>query len=316
VIVDIDIKELGVTLLIGGYLLYGTDLILRHLGKVDVRRRRRARNDKPETRDTKAIAVGVALSFSLGILAEASTDWLANDTTNEFDNRLTQQVVENWKLTPLGKDLARNRVFSRANGDGIADAERAWAMSDTAAVTDTAVLSDAIKPTYYLAKNFIAGHPQYQHELLGLESRMNFAGSFAVCSIVLLLVAVGTSGFAGWKHGRETGASESSPATPAAHAAPAVPITPEAPVPRASPFEDLNRNLSIALTALVFLGTTSYFAYHSQVGEYTRRALGYYASILQERELERKASGGGSPIVQDLACPPDKACVVILPRDK
>jgi hypothetical protein len=261
---NLDLKDVGITLVVGAYVLYGLELLVGVLYRHNLFT---ALREAKFVSDTGSVAVSLALSFALGMIMEsAATFYLRGpgSSLKFFERTMVKQVLDKQTLgvSPLGLEMSGNRLFSLVAGPSLVPIERTICATGAIQATDTVVFQRAVSRLYYHSKNVLYGHPQFSDEMLGVQQRMNFSSAFAGCSAMLLLAFVAMTGER-WAATRRKPNAEFIP-----------------------------RLKSAGLIASLFgvITATSLFAYSREAGEYTRRAFGYYSTITVEEDLAQQRS--------------------------
>ena len=279
---NIDLKELGITLVVGAYVLYGLELLGGLLFEKNLFKKLRAAELVSET---GSVAVSLALSFAIGMIMESTAAFYLRGPGSSiklFESTMIRQVVDRntGELTPLGLEVTGNHLLSLAGGAELSKVETEACKAGIVSDSSEMLLDRGVSRLYYHAKNTLYGHPQYSSELLNVQQRMNFSSAFAGCSVVLLiafvlLALVRTRLFSNRK---------------------ALP------------------KLRIAALLAAFIagiGGTSLFTYTRESGEYTRRVLGYYSSTLVEAQmaLRRDSVASATIPVGDVRITTDTLCL-------
>jgi hypothetical protein len=282
-----DLKEVGITLVVGAYTLYGLELLCWTLFRENIFTRLRAER---VVSDTGSVALSLALSFSLGMLMESGSGLLLRGPGSKiklFERTLAKQVFRSAESrpTPLGLELAGSHLFVRAAGERLAEVEARMCQGLALTPEQQRLLRVATERAYYRAKNVVVGHPQYHGEMMSIQARMNFASAFAGCSVFLagafvlgllirLLRAVG----------------QREPVSDGAHR-----------------WWLTLQQSTLVVAVLALLTTASLFAYVRESGEYTRRALGYYSTLRVERGTDATSSllpsGAGRTVLEPSTTP-------------
>jgi hypothetical protein len=275
---NVDLRDVGITLVVGAYVLYGLELIWWWAGDVNLFRTLRKHGIVSET---GSVAISLALSFAIGMIMESSTAFIFRDASSPFrafDGFLMDQVardsahgpggtVETLSLTPLGRELAANGLLTSVSGGKGIGVEPRWCAKGVGA-DERREFRRAVVRYYYQAKNTAFTDAERQEELLAIQQRMTFVSAFAVCSALLavvlavlglgLMVADAQERLTRWKDGERR---------------------------RLARLRRPVRGPLAALLGLVLLTGLSWFSYRTEAGEYIRRVLGYYSSDVLETRM-------------------------------
>jgi hypothetical protein len=198
---DLGLKEIIITIMLGAYTLLGLEIILFALFRLRFKgffrdtlgfdRYRVPRNTSPYP---MKIAVFIGLSFGVGIVAEdLSYKFVDNELPfgllSRYDSRVKSLIgdIESPAVNPLAKELALNGAF-RISAENPEESRRteAWILSgepyhDPCAQTpEHCFVKHSIIDLYYQAKNTVYTNPNYYDELKRIQARSDFTRSIAI----------------------------------------------------------------------------------------------------------------------------------------
>ena len=178
---NIELQELGTTIIIGIYMLLALVVVLTQLSRTTPYLK--LKDEFENTKNLKAFSqfvifvLIIIMALSLGIIAEN----LSDDLTDKFplnvygtEKEMRTELLFNkdGSLTSFGIQLHRNNVLNSFGYDKYSDLEK--------------IANDI----YYFAKNTVFQHESYFKELRDIQIRVGFTRSFALISSILLFLSI------------------------------------------------------------------------------------------------------------------------------
>jgi hypothetical protein len=283
---DFDLKELGVTLIIGAYCLFGVEVLLYLMYGSNVL----IKIEKSTQFSTRALlALSVTICFALGMLMEDVSDkFVDRDTwmqklvmsfipygqTDDEIKLVTLYGNNPGKIDPLAREVASRGLLSLYGGRYGGEVETAI-MQDNLHNVSHEKREEAAKRLYYHAKNVVYKEPTYYDELKRIQLRIDFSRSFMGLSaffvlFTIILAAARTLKLTRqWKgkHRRDVKDDEQLRSR-------------------------LGKLARIGAYAIVFFMVScalGYFSYKAEERQFNSRAFGYFSSMQADQSPPKKA---------------------------
>lgn len=278
---DFDLKELGATLAVGAYFLFGIEVIsYLILGSNAFLTIEKSTRFTPRT----LLALSVVICFSLGMLMEDVSDkFVDRDTeiqgflmrpvpSGATDDEIKQVVLygtDRKKVGPLALEMANRHLFCRFGGPHGAEVERAitegagrlWG-------TEEAYREAAAKRLYYHAKNVVYGKDTYYDELKKIQLRIDFSRSYLAISALFILVVSLLTAYKMFKLNARRRKNRGDL------------VRQE----QAAKMRKLGERYTAIIALLVLSYILAAFAYRSEETQFDNRAYGYFSSMNAPQE--------------------------------
>lgn len=197
---EFNVEELGTTLAVGAYVIFGAELLLLAFFGSNVYR---LINASERLGPWGARSLVVVACFAIGMIAED----LSNKFVDDFD------FWQKLKILPAEKELRSNSLFGRNPTKKISGLAREAAKNkllsayggkqgkeieqlinsgklDSSHLINQRNYSNVANRLYYHAKNAIFLEDNYFEEMHRIQVRIDFARSFAIISIVLIMTTL------------------------------------------------------------------------------------------------------------------------------
>jgi hypothetical protein len=199
---EFDLKEIGVTIFIGAYFLFGIEVLLYLFFSSNV-----FLTIEKETRFTSRslIVLALTLSFAFGMLIQDVSDqfvdedtWLHNivalfaDQSSDDELKLRTLFKENnSQINPFAFEMARLGFINKYGGEYGQGVQEAILTKKSVQGIDQKQLMDVAKQLYYYAKNRVYKEATYYDDLKEIQLRIDFARSFLAISFFLIPITLG-----------------------------------------------------------------------------------------------------------------------------
>jgi hypothetical protein len=287
---DFDLKEVGATIILGAYLLFGLEIILYLIFGSNV-----YLTLENSTRFTSRalLSLSVALCFAFGMLMEDVSD--KGDDRDTYMQRIIQGVIpfaktdnqikfetlygeDEKELDRLAAEMASAHLLCNYGGPGGSVVED-WVLGkhnlDSFRFllrkeyrTACEVKADVAEQLYYHAKNIVFLQENYYDELKKIQLRIDFARTFLAISTLLAPLTLVLAAARGLKLARLMQRGRRSPGIK--HL--------EDKVLRFLALRLLARTAMIT-AALVFFSGLAAFSYNAEERQFDMRAYGYFSSL-------------------------------------
>lgn len=276
---DFDLKELGATLVVGAYFLFGLEVISFLVLGSNVFVQVVSRSGTKFTTQT-LLALSIVLCFALGMLMEDVSDkFVDRDTlTQELimrfmpsgstDDDIKQAVLygENrQEAGPLAREMADRHLFCRFAGNHGLKIEEAITKGSGASLwgMPEKERESAAKRLYYHAKNVVYKESTYYDELKKIQSRIDFSRSYLVISALLLGITLALTVYKVFKLGIRLRRNP----------------TEVEKQRQAEKLWNLSKRLAGIVSFFLFSCLLGTFAYKAEETQFDNRAYGYFSSL-------------------------------------
>lgn len=276
---DFDLKEVGATIILGAYLLFGLEVVSYLLFGSNA-----YLQIEKSTRFTSRglLGLSVALCFAFGMLMEDVSDkFVDRETTmqkavrailpfakTDDDLKIATLYGEEKrgkeeKLDRLAQEMATRHLFCNYGGSNGRIVESAISQKKSLKSVSKEVKEEAAKQLYYHAKNTVYREDNYYDELKRIQLRIDFSRSFLAISALLIVLTLMLATYRGLRLlrsvlRRRRGLRDDQL--------------------RAKVSKLLARTASIACVLFLFCVLAA-FSYQAEERQFNARAYGYFSSL-------------------------------------